>query len=104
MQKKYLFIGHPQGYLTISTYRHCEYQELEALQVPEEQQVAPVHPEPPHWPYRAAQFPPVDGVVEVVAGAEVVVVPVPVPVPVEVEVLLSLLSTNARACAPYSEP
>lgn len=87
-------------------YRHCEYQELEALQVPEEQQVAPAQPLPPHCPYRAAQLPPAAGTVEVVAGAEVVLVPGAAE---EVVVLLLLLlpslpSTKARACEPYSEP
>lgn len=35
------------------TYRHCEYQSLEYLHVlPDAQAVHPVHPLPPHWPYK----------------------------------------------------
>lgn len=52
------------------------------MQAPDAQQVDPDHPCPPHWPYKAAQLPPVAGAVDVVAGAELVVVPVPVPEPV----------------------
>lgn len=39
-----------------------------ALHVPEEQQDAPLHPWPPHCPYRAAQFPPLAGGVGELAG------------------------------------
>lgn len=37
-------------------YRHWEYHWFEAWQVPDEQHVAPVHPEPPHWPHMAAHY------------------------------------------------
>ncbi len=64
--------------------------------MPDEQQVAPVQPVPPHWPYRAEQ--PVVLLLVCDEDAEVVVV-----VPPEL-VLLSLLLTKARAAAPYSVP
>jgi len=61
--------------------RHWEYQSFDALQVPEEQHVGPVHPDPPHWPYKAAHepLPPEAGVV--VAGGFVSVVTEPEPEP-----------------------
>lgn len=46
---------------------------LAALHVPDEQHVDPVHPWPPHCPYKAAQ--PLAGGVGEVAGADEVVPP-----------------------------
>lgn len=47
------FIG--QASKALGLQRHWEYQSLEYLQVlPEAHVVQPVHPTPPHWPYRDA--------------------------------------------------
>jgi hypothetical protein len=70
------------------------------LHVPDEQQVGPVHPWPPHCPQSAEQ--PLDGgEVEPEPGDDVVVGVEPPPPP---EVLLSLLLMKASACWPYSAP
>lgn len=67
--------------------------------MPDEQQVAPVQPVPPHWPYSAEHD---ELAVDVVAGA--VDVDVVVAVDDDEDALPSLLSTKARAACPYSDP
>lgn len=59
-----------------------------ALHVPEEQQEAPVHPWPPHCPYRAAQFPPLAGGVGELAGGVVALPPSLLPPPADVPTVI----------------
>lgn len=61
---------------------------FEALQVPEEQQVAPLHPWPPHCPYSAAQSPPLAGGVGELAGGVVALPPSLLPPPADVPTVI----------------
>lgn len=78
-----------------------------ALHVPEEQQDAPVHPWPPHCPYRAAQFPPLAGGVGELAGgvaAPPSLLPPPAdePTVIVAEPVLKYYLSEARSRQPSS--
>jgi hypothetical protein len=58
--------------LTKLSYKHCEYQSFEYLQVPAEQHFGPFQPKPPHCPHIPEHVPvPAEEVVEVAKVVDV---------------------------------